>query len=118
MKNRIFKDSPFFDEAVQMPVDKDVLAFRMRQRNDFACSCSGTEIIHEANSESLNLFAGPQTRLRGADTWVDDQPGSRRGSSTAPTDGRVLSTQINGIDREPGSVIDTGNSNAVSLCWE
>jgi hypothetical protein len=64
MKNRIFKDSPFFDEAVQMPVDKDVLAFRMRQRNDFACSCSGTEIIHEANSESLNLFAGPQTRLR------------------------------------------------------
>jgi hypothetical protein len=52
MKNRIFKDSPFFDEAVQMPVDKDVLAFRMRQRNDFACSCSGTEIIDEANSEN------------------------------------------------------------------
>jgi hypothetical protein len=43
MKNRIFKDSPSFDEAGQMPVDKDVFAFRMRQRNDFACSCSGTE---------------------------------------------------------------------------
>jgi hypothetical protein len=43
MKNRIFKDSPFFDEAAQMPVDKDVFAFRMRQSYDFACSCSGTE---------------------------------------------------------------------------
>jgi hypothetical protein len=60
MKNRIFKNSPFFDEAVQMPVDKDVFAFRMRQRNDFACSCGGTKIIHDANSENLNLFAGPQ----------------------------------------------------------
>jgi len=47
MKNRIFKDSPFFDEAGQMPVDEDVFAFRMRRRNDFACSCSGTEIVHE-----------------------------------------------------------------------
>jgi len=35
MKNRIFRNSPFFDEAAQMPVDKDVFAFRMRQRNDF-----------------------------------------------------------------------------------
>jgi hypothetical protein len=43
MKNRIFKDSPFFDEAGQMPVDKDVFAFRIRQGDDFACSCSGTE---------------------------------------------------------------------------
>jgi hypothetical protein len=43
-----------------MPVDKDVFAFRMRQRNDFACSCGGTEIIHDANSESLNPFAGLQ----------------------------------------------------------
>jgi hypothetical protein len=63
MKNRIFKNSPFFDEAVQMPVDKDVFAFRMRQRNDFACSCSGTEIIHEANSE-IESFAG-NIRRRG-----------------------------------------------------
>jgi hypothetical protein len=65
MKNRIFKNSPFFDEAVQMPVDKDVFAFRMRQRNDFACSCGGTKIIHDANSENLNLFAGPQHPPRG-----------------------------------------------------
>jgi hypothetical protein len=56
MKNRIFEDSPFFDEVGQMPVDKDAFAFRMRQRNDFACSCSGTEIVHDANSEKLNLF--------------------------------------------------------------
>jgi hypothetical protein len=60
MKNRIFKDSPFFDEAGQMPVDKDVFAFRMRQGDDFACSCSGTGIVHDANSEKLNLFPGLQ----------------------------------------------------------
>jgi hypothetical protein len=61
MKNRIFKDSPFFDEAGQMPVDKDVFAFRMRQGDDFACSCSGTGIVHDANSEKLNLFATSST---------------------------------------------------------
>jgi trans-aconitate methyltransferase len=68
--------------------------------------------------QKIESFAGLQTRLRGADTWVDDQPGSSSGGPTDQTDDRVPSAQINGIDREPGSVIDTGNSKAVSLRWE
>jgi len=75
MKNRIFEDSPFFDEAGQMPVDKDVFAFRMRRRNDFACSCIGTKIVHDANSEKLNLFPSlqqPPPRANVFDAAVSD----------------------------------------------
>jgi hypothetical protein len=60
MKNRIFKDSPFFDEAAPMPVDKDVFAFRIRQSNDFACSCSGTESFL-AQIQKIESFSDPST---------------------------------------------------------
>jgi hypothetical protein len=60
MKNRIFKDSPFFDEAAPMPVDKDVFAFRIRQRNDFACSCSGTESFLP-QIQKIESFSDPST---------------------------------------------------------
>ena len=61
-----------------MQVDEDVFAFRMRQRNDFACSCSGTEIVHDANSEKLNLFPGlqqPPARANVFDAAVSDHTG-------------------------------------------
>jgi hypothetical protein len=60
MKNRIFKDSPFFDEAGQMPVDEDVFAFRMRQSDDFPCSCSGTE-SSTMQIQKIESFSGSST---------------------------------------------------------
>jgi hypothetical protein len=61
-----------------MPVDKDGFAFRMRQRNDFACSCSGTEIVHDSNSENLNLFLSLQRTSAGETLATQLSLGSTR----------------------------------------
>ncbi len=48
-----------------MPVDKDVFAFRMRRRNDFACSCSGTKIVHMQIQKNRIFFRVFNNHLRG-----------------------------------------------------